>query len=120
MVCLKSLKTPLSESLSSSLPVTISFEFIFTLSQIHRVTSSLSPVNTTTRIPALFNFSMADFADSFGGSKKPIKPKRTISFSSSTSKIVESCLTLFFWQTAITLKPSLLSFFEICLILSLI
>lgn len=41
---------------------------------MHFVTAALSPVKTITLIPLLLSFSMASFALSFGGSKKPINP----------------------------------------------
>lgn len=41
---------------------------------MHFVTAALSPVKTITLIPELFNFSIASFALSFGGSKNPINP----------------------------------------------
>ncbi|MEI3356590.1 MAG: hypothetical protein V8R81_06135 [Clostridia bacterium] len=50
-------------------PVTTLLVLIPTLEQIHSVTSALSPVKTTTRIPALFNFSIEDFAVSLADPK---------------------------------------------------
>ena len=79
----------------------------------------MSPVSTITLIPDLLSLSIADLADSFGGSKNPMKPRSTISFSSFTSKIVVS-LNSFFCATAITRNPSLFRFFEICFIFSFI
>ena len=118
-VFFKSLITPLSSSCSIWFPSIISSELIPTFLQMHFVTSKLSPVKTITLIPDLLSFSIAVFADSFGGSRNPINPSRTMSFSSFKSNIFVS-RKLFFWQTAITLSPSLFKFLEICFIFSFI
>ena len=118
LVFFNNLKTAMSVNLSSLLPNTIFLEFIPTFEQTHRVTSALSPVNTITRIPAWFNFSIDSFADSFGGSKKPINPKRIIFFSSLTSKCSIFSIS-FFWHTATTLKPCSFNPLEIFKIFSL-
>ena len=62
-------KTPLSDNLSISDPSIILVELIPTLSQIHLLTSTLSPVKTITRIPDLLRLSIEVLALSFGGSK---------------------------------------------------
>ena len=111
--------TPKSESLSIWFPNIIFLDLIPTLSHTDLVTSALSPVNTITRIPAEFIFKIDSFADSLGGSKNPIKPSKTIFFSSFTSKS-EMFVISFFWQTATTLKPSWFNCFVIFVIFSLI
>ena len=71
------------------------FEFISTLLHIALVTSALSPVNTITLIPALFNFFIDSFALSFGGSKNPINPNKTMFFSSCTPKFDTLSISFF-------------------------
>ena len=87
--------TAWSDNLSISLPNMIFLELIFTLLQIHRVTSALSPVRTITLIPWLFNFSIAILALSLGGSREPIKPINTIFFSEFISKFEISLISFF-------------------------
>ena len=86
LVLRSSLFTPISDNLSIWLPNTILFALMFTLSHTALVTYSLSPVNTMTLIPCLFRFLMVSLALSFGGSKNPINPNNTMSFSSCTAK----------------------------------
>ena len=119
LVLFKSLFTAWSDSLSRSEPMTIWGDFIPTLSHTHFVTSTLSPVKTITLIPFLFNFSIEDLALSFGGSRNPINPIRTIFFSSSTPKS-DVLFKSFFWQIATTRRPCLFKSFVIFFIFSLI
>ncbi len=92
---------------STSLPKNRGAVFTPTLPQTFTATPSLSPVRTTVRTPCSMRAAMAARALSLGGSKKPTKPMRTMSFSSATLKVSLSG-TSFFWATASIRSPSVL------------
>ena len=122
LVFFKFLLSAASDSFSTLLPSIILSVLIFTFSQIAFVTYSLSPVSTITLIPSLFNLSISSFALSFGGSKNPIKPIKTI-FDSSFIENSFIFTISFFCATATTLSPCLFkSFvkFNNCCLMSLV
>ena len=116
-----SMVSPNSSSVifSISFPKRILLAFNPTSLQIFSVTESLSPVNIFTSTPFFLRAFIASFAESFGGSKNPIYPIRTILLSSFTLKLFSSGIW-FFCATPITLMPSLFNFFTILRTLFLI